>query len=553
VFDDAAQKSLGEFQGDKMAYTALYRRFRPSTFKALIGQNHIGATLARSVERNTFVHAYLLCGPRGTGKTSAAKVLAKAINCLAAQKGEPCSQCEPCLRITGGRSLDVLEIDAASNRGIDEIRDLRERVKYAPAQEKYKVYIIDEVHMLTGEAFNALLKTLEEPPAHVVFILATTEPHKIPLTVLSRCQRFDFRRIPLEYMLEHLASVAAAENIAVTEGALLLMAKKSGGGMRDAINLLDQCSGFSGETIDENAVNNVLGCVDKSFLESTAANILRGDLNQLLCLVDELVLSGKDFRQFLNDLSEYLRDLFLLSLRDEDGRSSSGILKALKALSGADGRLRYSLQPRITLELALIDACSYIPAKEHAPAASPPARTNAPLPPLIRNTPFPKEEENVEEKASPRRYGASPAESRARPDKRENENEENISAAKTEDAAPALFTAAKKAALTSEGAKSPSALSIGDVKNSWPRFLNDFSLAEKSSVAMNQSIPAEINGDTLTVHFPQKIYLDLLNKGDNKDAAEKALSRFYGKALKIKAAIKKSSAEEDGDQISLFD
>ncbi|MEG2213681.1 MAG: DNA polymerase III subunit gamma/tau, partial [Clostridiales bacterium] len=219
--------------------TALYRRYRPNCFQQLVGQEHIGKILRNAVAQDSFVHAYLFAGPRGTGKTSAAKIMSRAVNCLAATAGEPCGQCAACRRALNGESMDILEIDAASNRGIDEIRDLRERVKYLPVQEKYKVYIIDEVHMLTPEAFNALLKTLEEPPAHILFILATTEPHKIPLTVLSRCQRFDFRPISEEAITNHLLHIADQEKIPLDPTAAALIARKANGGMRDAIGLLD--------------------------------------------------------------------------------------------------------------------------------------------------------------------------------------------------------------------------------------------------------------------------------------------------------------------------
>ncbi|MBR7113299.1 MAG: DNA polymerase III subunit gamma/tau, partial [Firmicutes bacterium] len=351
-----------------MSYTALYRRFRPGTFASLIGQEHVGKTLAAACRRGSLAHAYLFCGPRGTGKTSAARILARAVCCLnPAADGEPCGTCAACQRITNGESLDVHEIDAASNRGIDDIRELRDRVRYAAAVEKYKVYIIDEVHMLSAEAFNALLKTLEEPPPGVLFVLATTEPHKVPVTIMSRCQRFDFRRIGEDDIRAHLLDIAAAEGLAIDVAAAELIARRADGGMRDAISLLDQCAGCAaGAPIDARTVSQVLGVVDADFLAAAADNLLSGDMASLLARVDELNRAGADNRQFLYSLLEYIRQLLLQRLSNQpEGLSAAArelplprLLAILQCFGDADGRLRYSAQPRITLELALIKACS---------------------------------------------------------------------------------------------------------------------------------------------------------------------------------------------------
>lgn len=347
-----------------MTYTALYRKFRPQSFGELVGQEHIGRTLRNALLRGSLVHAYLFSGPRGTGKTSAAKILARTVNCLAPKDGEACLSCPACLRSMAGQSLDIVEIDAASNRGIDEIRDLRERVKYAPVQERYKVYIIDEVHMMTGEAFNALLKTLEEPPEPVIFILATTEPHKIPLTVLSRCQRFDFHRISENEIAGRLAYICRKEGILAEESALELIARKAEGGMRDAVSLLDQCAGFAEGAISEATVGVVLGLVDGDFLRNLAANLCRGELAEVLEAAGQLLASGHDLRHFSYDLQDHLRHLLLLRLTDPSRLESWGqtlspviIFQTIQALGDIDNRLRNSLQPRITLELALIQAC----------------------------------------------------------------------------------------------------------------------------------------------------------------------------------------------------
>ena len=244
-----------------MEYLALYRKWRPKVFEDMIGQEHITRTLKNAVKNGRVSHAYLFCGPRGTGKTSAAKILAKALNCEKGPAPVPCNQCSLCVGINRGRVMDVLEIDAASNRGIDEIRELRDKVRYGSAQARFKVYIIDEVHMLTPEAFNALLKTLEEPPENVVFILATTEPHKLPQTILSRCQRFDFRRIPIPVLIQGLSRVASGEKSEVEEDVLHLIARNSEGGMRDALGLLEQVISYSGDSITlDSAKKNSRGC-----------------------------------------------------------------------------------------------------------------------------------------------------------------------------------------------------------------------------------------------------------------------------------------------------
>jgi DNA polymerase-3 subunit gamma/tau len=357
-----------------MAYLALYREWRPRTFGEIIGQEHITRTLKNAVKAGRVGHAYLFCGTRGTGKTTTAKVLAKALNCSREEEAEPCNCCDSCVAITEGLSVDVIEIDAASNRGIDEIRDLREKVKFAPSGGRFRVYIIDEVHMLTNEAFNALLKTLEEPPRHVVFILATTEPHKVPLTILSRCQRFDFKRIVPADMIRRLKEVASGAHLEVEEEALRLFARAAVGGLRDALSILDQGAAFGGMKITAGDVHKILGTVRTEALAKMAGCLAAGDAGAALRLLNELAGEGKDLRLFAREMASYLRALLLDKIspgaaveeawEDEAGMSARAadfteerLLYAVQVITAAEQEMKMSTLPGIVLELALVKAC----------------------------------------------------------------------------------------------------------------------------------------------------------------------------------------------------
>lgn len=358
-----------------MGYVALYREWRPQQFSDIVGQEHIGRTLQNAIQNNRIAHAYLFCGPRGTGKTTTAKVLAKALNCLNGPGVEPCNKCENCQRVTEGNSMDVLEIDAASNRGIDEIRDLREKVKFAPTQGKYRIYIIDEVHMLTAEAFNALLKTLEEPPGHVIFILATTEPHKIPMTVLSRCQRFDFRRIGLLDIVNRLRAVVEELGVKAEDDALNLIARTAEGGMRDALSVLDQCISFGGDRVSISDVEVILGTVNAEFFLRMTDCFVENEVTKGLKFVDELVKQGKDVRHFAKDLTEHFRNLLIIAVADraeelvlvstemleEMGKQAAAlgqkrIINLIELFTSTEREMKWTSQSRLILELAVIKA-----------------------------------------------------------------------------------------------------------------------------------------------------------------------------------------------------
>lgn len=356
-----------------MAYVALYRKWRPQGFDSLVGQEAVRTALTNALETGRIAHAYLFAGPRGTGKTSTAKILAKAVNCEHGPTPNPCNKCQNCVRINDGTSMDVFEIDAASNRGIDEIRDLREKVAFAPVNGRYKVYIIDEVHMLTTEAFNALLKTLEEPPPHVIFILATTEPHKIPATIHSRCQRFDFKRVTDSDIVKRLREVADGSGIAADEDALQLIAVQADGGMRDALSLLDQC-GVMAERVSAETVRSVLGIVGREALRELVKAVGEGNVPKALELLEALLAGGKDVKQIITELAEYLRAVLLYKASPEyreiyltdtkeaiaamEGLfSTDRLMAAQERLHQCMMELRQSVRGRIAAEMCLFDLC----------------------------------------------------------------------------------------------------------------------------------------------------------------------------------------------------
>lgn len=357
-----------------MSYTALYRKWRPTGFEDVKGQDHIVQTLKNQITSRRIGHAYLFCGTRGTGKTSIAKIFARAVNCEDPQNGSPCGKCRTCQNIASGASLNVVEIDAASNNGVENIRDIREQVQYPPTEGAYRVYIIDEVHMLSTGAFNALLKTLEEPPAYVIFILATTEVHKIPITVLSRCQRYDFKRITIQTLAARLRELSDAEKIDVEDKALTYIAKAADGSMRDALSLLDQCVAFHfGERLTYDAVLDILGAVDTGIFSKLLRAVIKGDTTACIYELEELVLQGRELGQFVNDFIWYLRNLLLLQtaedaesvvdmstenrkLLEEDAAltKSETLMRYIRIFSELSNQLRYASQKRVLVELAFI-------------------------------------------------------------------------------------------------------------------------------------------------------------------------------------------------------
>ena len=360
-----------------MGYVALYRKFRPPVFEDVKGQDHIITTLKNQIRSDRVGHAYLFCGTRGTGKTSVAKILAKAVNCEHPVDGSPCGECDMCKEIATGNSMNVIEIDAASNNGVDNVREIIDEVSYSPTKGKRKVYIIDEVHMLSAGAFNALLKTLEEPPSYVMFILATTEVHKIPITILSRCQRYDFHRITIDTIEGRLRQVVDAEGIQVEEKALRYIAKTADGSMRDSLSLLDQCIAFNyGEELTYDKVLGVLGAVDTEVFQKLFSALYTQDANSALTILSEVVIQGRELTQFVNDFVWYLRNLMLVQASDQmedvvdistdnlkslkeqaEGADTNTILRFIRIFSELSSNIRYATQKRILIEITLIKLC----------------------------------------------------------------------------------------------------------------------------------------------------------------------------------------------------
>lgn len=361
-----------------MSYLALYRKYRSKNFEEIIGQKHITTSLTNQIKNGQVGHAYLFTGTRGTGKTSIAKIFARAINCTNPKNGSPCNECEVCKSLGNGANVDILEIDAASNNRVDEIRDLREKVKYPPVVGKYKVYIIDEVHMLTDSAFNALLKTLEEPPAYVVFILATTEVHKLPATILSRCMRFDFKLLSQEELENHVKYIFKDSGIKYEDEAVSIIAKMGAGSVRDTLSIADMCVAYSNNNVTYNSVVEAIGLTDRDTLRLITTSILSGDEGALLESIDKSARAGKNITQLSKDLVGFVRDLLVVKtckdyagvlklpqeeLKDlkavADTTTSDKLIEMLNRLSRLDNEYRYSTNPRSLFEITTVSLCRF--------------------------------------------------------------------------------------------------------------------------------------------------------------------------------------------------
>lgn len=498
-----------------MAYVALYRLWRPQDFDNLIGQEHVSTTLRNAITSGKIAHAYLFAGPRGTGKTSTAKILAKALNCEHGPTPTPCNQCPNCQRITAGTSMDVFEIDAASNRGIDEIRDLREAVKFAPVEGRYKVYIIDEVHMLTAEAFNALLKTLEEPPAHVVFVLATTEAHRIPATIHSRCQRYDFRRIPVPEIERRLVAVAADSGLDIAPEALRLIATHADGGLRDALSILDQCTALGEAVITAEAVRALLGLVGHEWVWRLTDALGERDASAVLLTLDELIALGKDVRQLLLELGQHGRSLMLFKAAPEvatfdtysDDRavlaaqsakfSHEELVKMIQILQGAANEAKWAVDPRITAEMAMLAICRRGNDTDLAALAERVAALEA----IVAGTRPPKPSRPAAAAAGPPPSAAPPA------------------------AVPLLSADAGQPVL-------PASATPQEV---WDLVLKELIACGKRSVhaCVSQGELVSLGGDRATLQFVSTFAKERSEKDDYRQIIEKSITQIVGRQVKV--------------------
>lgn len=518
-----------------MPSQSLYRKWRSRTFGELIGQDHIKETLTNALRAGRISHAYLFCGPRGTGKTSTARLLAKAINCQNPHDGEPCNQCEMCTAIQDGRAMDLIEIDAASNRGIDEIRELRDKVGFAPSQAKYKFYILDEVHMLTPEAFNALLKTLEEPPGHAVFVLVTTEPHRIPQTITSRCQRFDFRRIRLKDLLSKLERICREEGLDIEPAALDLVARSATGSLRDAESLLDQLLAYGSERVTLDYVQNLLGVIPTESVARLVDHLVQRDTAAGLALINRVADEGADLRQYNREIVEYLHGLLLLKSGNSDwlnvtaealeGMTAQAqsfelpdLIRVLRLFSQADQALRNSPQPQLPLELAFLDACTTEAARDASPG-------RAATRPESRLTAVPPSGGVGVAQPAPVYRAATVAASAPGPAQDGSERRGN------DEPGVAAGSAGSEA--------SAGGLELETVRRDWPAVLEATGQESRSlQGVLRDGDPVAVEGDVVVLGFMHAFHKERVDDPKNRVIVEKTLSRVLGRPSRVKCVLK---------------
>lgn len=518
-----------------MSYQALYRVWRPQRFDELVGQQIVTQTLKNAIITHQISHAYLFAGPRGTGKTSAAKIFAKAVNCHHAKDGEPCNQCDICKAITNGQLNDVIEIDAASNNGVEEIRDIRDKVKYAPTQADYKVYIIDEVHMLSTGAFNALLKTLEEPPANVIFILATTEPHKIPLTIISRVQRFDFRRISAQDAVDRMKYILDQKKVDYEEKALWVIANAAEGGMRDALSILDQVLSFSDNQVKLDDALLVTGSVTKQLLKKYFLEVCQHESAPALDTMKDILGEGKDGQRFIEDLISFIRDVLLYQespklitvastgLKDEDfaelskAASPTVLYQMIDELNNIQEEMRFTTHPDVYLEVLTVKLCQIKPA---SPATSPtPAPTNVHQPtqnPIAASATIKKLEDEVNQLRQVvhgLQAGTNQKRQPAQPRVRQRKVQVNLSAIY-----PVLSAATRQ--------------DLVNIQNLWEEMLNHLSVPQRSLLHVAKPVAASDNGIIVAFNYAF-LFQEATTDEDLAANMEKSLQSLTGNEYKV--------------------
>jgi DNA polymerase-3 subunit gamma/tau len=525
-----------------MAVQALYRKWRPRTFDEVVGQEHVVTTLRNALSSGRIHHAYLFAGPRGTGKTTTARLLAKAVSCLAPEEQRPCNECAICRAINEGRLLDLIEIDAASNTGVDDVRELRERVGFRPNEARYKVYVIDEVHMLSNAAFNALLKTLEEPPPHAIFVLATTEPHKIPATVVSRCQRFNFRRIPVSEIVTRLEWMVEQEHIPADREALTIIARQATGSMRDAESLLDQLAAYDEMGITVAQVRAALGTGASEAVVQVTDALAQGDVAQGLQVINTAVDEGADPRQFARQMVEHLRVLLLLRLESgvvpahvsEDLRprleaqaaslSPQALARAVRLFNQAAAEAKGGWQPQLPLEMAFIEASLPPKAESSVPAPRSPSPTS-----VQSRLPSPPSSSPV---ASPVTSRSAPARSASSA----NPQPQPVQAAREPESADHS---------PAPGGGSSASLTAEALRDLWAEFLNALRPRNLSLEALMRSCrPVAVEGDVVVLGFDYDFHRGKVEEERNKRDVEEALSGLVGQEYRVRCVLARGTQKE---------
>ncbi|MGF7194008.1 DNA polymerase III subunit gamma/tau [Staphylococcus pasteuri] len=509
-----------------MNYQALYRMYRPQSFDDVVGQEHVTKTLRNAISKGKQSHAYIFSGPRGTGKTSIAKVFAKAINCTNSSDGEPCNECAICKGITQGTNSDVIEIDAASNNGVDEIRNIRDKVKYAPSESKYKIYIIDEVHMLTTGAFNALLKTLEEPPAHAIFILATTEPHKIPPTIISRAQRFDFKAISLNQIVDRLKYVADSQSLPYDDEALEFIAKASEGGMRDALSIMDQAIAFGDEHLTLQDALNVTGSVDEASLNELFKDIVEGDVKESFNRYHQFVTEGKEVNRLINDMIYFVRDTIMNKTSNQDVEYDALIhfdldtlYRMIDIINDTLVSIRFSVNQSVHFEVLLVKLAEMIKAKPETVqnVATTQVATEPNNDVLLQRM-----EQLEQELKTLKSQGVASSGQTQQPKKPVRSQQRSKNAFSMQQIAKVLDKANKD--------------DIKLLKNHWQEVIDHAKNNDKKSLVslLQNSEPVAASEDHVLVKFEEEIHCEIVNKDDEKrNNIESVVCNIVNKTVKV--------------------